>query len=135
NPLVGPNGAAAVYGPQKGAGPDEVLLLDSALRRHAQWLAADLELDLASVPGAGAAGGLGAGAIAFLGATLRPGIELILDLLRFDRAVASADLVVTGEGALDHQTLRGKAPAGVARAAPAPGAPGVAPARRGGGAG
>ncbi|HKE98604.1 MAG TPA: glycerate kinase [Actinomycetes bacterium] len=130
NPLVGPNGAAAVYGPQKGASPDEVLLLDSALRRYARVLAEGLSLDLAEVPGAGAAGGLGAGAIAFLGAALRPGIELVLDLLGFDRAVASADLVVTGEGALDHQTLRGKAPAGVARAATAHGVPVVALAGR-----
>jgi glycerate kinase len=130
NPLVGPNGAAAVYGPQKGAGPDEVLLLESALRRYAQVLADDLSLDLATVPGAGAAGGLGAGAVAFLGASLRPGIELILELLGFDRALAAADLVVTGEGSLDHQTLRGKAPAGVARAAGAQGVPVVALAGR-----
>jgi glycerate kinase len=126
NPLVGPDGAAHVYGPQKGAGPDEVLLLDSALRRYARVLADDLGLDLADTPGAGAAGGLGAGAIAFLGATLRPGIELVLELVGFDRAVAGADLVVTGEGKLDAQSLRGKAPVGVARAAAAHGVPVVA---------
>jgi glycerate 2-kinase len=123
NPLVGPEGAAAVYGPQKGAGPDDVLLLDSALRRYARVLADDLGLDLAATPGAGAAGGLGAGAIAFLGAELRPGIELVLELIGFDRAVAGADLVVTGEGKLDAQSLRGKAPVGVARAAAAHGVP------------
>jgi glycerate 2-kinase len=126
NPLVGPEGAAAVYGPQKGAGPDEVLLLDSALRRYARVLADDLGLDLAATPGAGAAGGLGAGAIAFLGAELRPGIELVLELVGFDRAVAGADLVVTGEGKLDAQSLHGKAPVGVARAAGAHGVPVVA---------
>jgi glycerate kinase len=123
NPLVGPEGAAHVYGPQKGAGPDDVLLLDSALRRYARVLADDLGLDLAATPGAGAAGGLGAGAIAFLGAELRPGIELVLELIGFDRAVAGADLVVTGEGKLDAQSLRGKAPVGVARAAAAHGVP------------
>jgi glycerate kinase len=126
NPLVGPEGAAAVYGPQKGAGPDDVLLLDSALRRYARVLADDLGLDLAGTPGAGAAGGLGAGAIAFLGAELRTGIELVLELVGFDRAVAGADLVVTGEGKLDAQSLRGKAPVGVARAAAAHGVPVVA---------
>ena len=98
NPLVGPEGAAHVYGPHKGAGPDDVLLLDSALRRYARVLADDLGLDVAGTPGAGAAGGLGAGAIAFLGAELRTGIELVLELVGFDRAVAGADLVVTGEG-------------------------------------
>jgi glycerate 2-kinase len=126
NPLVGPEGAAHVFAPQKGAGPDEVLLLDSALRRYAHVLAADLGVDLAATPGAGAAGGLGAGAIAFLGARLRSGIELILELVGFDRAVADADLVVTGEGKLDAQTLRGKTPVGVARAATAHGVPVVA---------
>jgi glycerate kinase len=123
NPLVGPEGAAHVYGPQKGAGPDEVVLLDSALRRYARVLDDDLGLDLAAIPGAGAAGGLGAGAIAFLGAELRPGIELVLELVGFDQAVAGADLVVTGEGKLDAQSLRGKAPVGVARAAAAHGVP------------
>jgi glycerate 2-kinase len=126
NPLVGPEGAAHVFGPQKGAGPDDVLLLDSALRRYARVLADDLGLDLADTPGAGAAGGLGAGAIAFLGAELRPGIELVLELIGFDRAVDGADLVIAGEGKLDAQSLRGKAPVGVARAAGAHGVPVVA---------
>jgi glycerate 2-kinase len=126
NPLVGPDGAAHVFGPQKGAGPDEVLLLDSALRRYARVLAADLGVDLADTPSAGAAGGLGAGAIAFLGARVRAGIELVLDLVGFDQQVATADLVVTGEGKLDAQSLRGKAPVGVARAATAQGVPVVA---------
>jgi glycerate 2-kinase len=126
NPLTGPNGAAAVYGPQKGAAGDDVLLLDSALRRYARVLRDDLGLDVAEVPGAGAAGGLGAGAIAFLGATLRPGIELVLDAVGFDAAVAGADLVITGEGSLDAQSLRGKAPHGVAKAATAHGVPVIA---------
>src|SRR4029453_15741314 len=126
NPLVGPEGAAAVYGPQKGAGPDDVLLLAAALRRYARVLADDLGQDLAATPGAGAAGGLGAGAIAFLGAELRTGIELVLELVGFDRAVAGAALVGTGEGKLDAQSLRGKAPVGVARAAGAHGVPVVA---------
>lgn len=123
NPLVGPEGAAAVYGPQKGASPEDVLLLDSALRRYASVLRSDLGLDLAGTPGAGAAGGLGAGAIAFLGATLRSGIDLVLELIGFDAAVTGADLVVTGEGKVDFQSLRGKAPFGVARAAAAHGVP------------
>ena len=125
NPLTGPEGAAHVYGPQKGAGPDDVLL-DSALRRYGRVLAEDLGRDVAGIPGAGAAGGLGAGAIAFLGAELRTGIELVLELVGFDRAVEGADLVVTGEGKLDAQSLRGKAPVGVARAAAAHGVPVVA---------
>src|SRR5918992_209713 len=116
NPLTGPEGAA----------PDDVLLLDSALRRYARVLADDLGMDVADTPGAGAAGGLGAGAIAFLGAELRTGIELVLELVGFDKAVDGADLVVTGEGKLDAQSLRGKAPVGVARAAAAHGVPVVA---------
>ena len=97
-PLVGPGGAAQAAGRRAGAGPDDVLLLDSALRRYARVLADDLGLDLAATPGAGAAGGLGAGAVAFLGAELRPGIEPVLELTGFERAVDGADLVVTGEG-------------------------------------
>jgi glycerate kinase len=126
NPLVGPNGAAAVYGPQKGASPEDVLLLDSALRRYARVLSTDLGADLADAPGAGAAGGLGAGAIAFLGAELRSGIELVLDLIGFHQAVEGADLVITGEGKIDFQSLRGKAPFGVAGAAAQHGVPVVA---------
>jgi glycerate kinase len=126
NPLVGPEGAAAVYGPQKGASPEDVLLLDSALRRYARVLQSDLGVDLAAAPGAGAAGGLGAGAMAFLGASLQSGIDLVLELVGFGDAVAGADLVVTGEGKIDVQSLRGKAPFGVARAAAAHGVPVVA---------
>src|SRR5215218_5957309 len=116
--LVGPEGAAQAGGRAGGAGPDEVLLLDSALRRYARVLADDLGLDLAGSPGAGAGGGLGAG--------LRPGIEPVLELVGFERAVDGADLVVTGEGRLDARSLAAGAPLGVARAAGAHGVPVVA---------
>jgi glycerate 2-kinase len=125
-PMVGPEGAAHADAPAKGAGPDDVLLLDSALRRYARVLADDLGLDLAATPGAGAAGGLGAGAVAFLGAELRHGIEPVLELTGFERAVDGADLVVTGEGRLDARSLGGGAPLGVARAAAGHGVPVVA---------
>jgi glycerate kinase len=122
NPLFGPHGAASVYGPQKGASPDDVEVLDAALRHWASIAGPEF----ASRPGAGAAGGVGFAAMAVLGARMRPGIELLLDLLGFDAALAGAALVVTGEGSLDRQTLSGKAPAGVARAAAAKGIPCVA---------
>jgi glycerate kinase len=125
-PLVGPEGAAQAGSRAGRAGPDEVLLLDSALRRYARVLADDLGLDLAGTPGAGAGGGLGAGAVAFLGAELRPGIEPVLELVGFERAVDGADLVVTGEGRLDARSLAAGAPLGVARAAGAHGVPVVA---------
>ncbi|GHF37893.1 glycerate kinase [Streptomyces morookaense] len=113
NPLTGPRGAAAVYGPQKGASPDDVAVLDAALAHFARVL----EPALADAPGAGAAGGVGYGALVGLGATFRPGIEVMLDVLGFERAVAGCRLVITGEGSLDEQTLHGKAPVGVAAAA------------------
>jgi glycerate kinase len=125
NPLTGPSGAAAVYGPQKGAGPDDVVLLDRCLARLADAVAGATGRDLRDEPGAGAAGGVGFAALAVLGAQLRPGIDLLLDLLGFDRLVAGADLVVVGEGSLDGQSLRGKAPVGVARRARAAGVPAV----------
>jgi glycerate kinase len=123
NPLTGPHGAAHVYGPQKGASPDDVAALDAALSRLAQVLRRDLGVDVDRVPGAGAAGGVGAGALAFLGARLTPGIDLLLDLVGFDRALDGAALVVTGEGSFDAQSLAGKAPVGVARRARAAGVP------------
>jgi glycerate 2-kinase len=130
NPLTGPHGAAAVYGPQKGASPEDVATLDAALRHWAQMVTEVTGRECAHVAGAGAAGGVAFGALAVLGATLRPGIDLVLDLIGFaDRLVGSA-LVVTGEGSLDAQTLRGKAPAGVAAAAGAEGVPVVAVAGR-----
>ncbi|WP_344189073.1 glycerate kinase, partial [Kribbella karoonensis] len=117
NPLTGPRGAAAVYGPQKGATPEQVVRLDAALTEWADLVARETGRDLRDVPGAGAAGGVGFAAIALLGAELRPGIDLVLEMVRFGEKVAGADLVVTGEGALDEQTLHGKAVAGVAAAA------------------
>ncbi|MFE5284451.1 glycerate kinase [Nocardia sp. NPDC056611] len=126
NPLTGPSGAAAVYGPQKGADPAQVAELDAALGQWARRLAGELGSDQRDVAGAGAAGGVGFAALAVLGATLRPGIELMLELVGFDERLAGVDLVVTGEGKLDEQTLHGKAPAGVAAAARAAGVPVVA---------
>jgi len=117
NPLTGPDGAAEVYGPQKGASPAEVALLDEGLRRWAAVVAAAVGRDWSRAPGAGAAGGVGFGALAVLGATRRPGIELVLDLTGFETALDGADLVITGEGSLDAQSLAGKTPVGVARAA------------------
>jgi glycerate kinase len=120
NPLLGPRGAAAVYGPQKGAGPEDVLRLEAGLARFAAALEGALGAEAAravDAEGAGAAGGIGYGALAALCATRASGIEILLDVLDFDKALVGARLVVTGEGALDEQTLHGKAPAGVARAA------------------
>ncbi|GAY09493.1 glycerate kinase [Pseudonocardia sp. N23] len=126
NPLCGPNGAAAVYGPQKGATRADVETLDAALGHWADLVAGATGEDHRDDAGAGAAGGVSFAAGAVFGATLRPGIDIVLDLLRFSEQLAGADLVVTGEGALDEQTLAGKAPAGVAAAARAAGVPVVA---------
>lgn len=117
NPLTGAQGAAHVYAPQKGASPQDVTTLDAGLRRWAEVVRRDLGADVDSTPGAGAAGGVGAAALAFLGARLTPGIDLLLDLAGFDAALDGAALVLTGEGCFDAQTLRGKAPVGVARRA------------------
>jgi len=154
NPLLGPYGAAAVYGPQKGASPADVALLEAGLRRWADvaeavaggpaggassagaagaaGLAVPARGPARDVPGAGAAGGLGFAALLFLSARMRPGIELLLELASFGSLLDGARLVITGEGSLDEQTLHGKAPVGVARAAAAhsPGAPVVAVAGR-----
>ncbi|MFI7223793.1 glycerate kinase [Nonomuraea angiospora] len=139
NPLLGPHGAAAVYGPQKGATPDDVRTLEAGLTRLAavatatHGLMGAVEHDdtpramgVAGAPGAGAAGGVGFAALAFLHAELRPGIGYLLDLLGFGELVKDARLVITGEGSLDEQSLRGKAPVGVARAAAEAGVPVVA---------
>ncbi|WP_441249086.1 glycerate kinase [Kitasatospora sp. McL0602] len=117
NPLLGPRGATAVYGPQKGADGDDLVILEEGLTRFADVVRDATGRDFRDAPGAGAAGGVGFAALALLGATMRPGIELLLELLGFDEAVRGARLVVTGEGCLDAQTLHGKAPAGVAAAA------------------
>ncbi len=123
NPLLGPAGAAAVYGPQKGAWPGDVGPVDAALANYADLVEAALGRGLRSVPGAGAAGGLGFGLLAFCGARIAPGIELALDLVGFDAALAGADLVITGEGRIDLQTLHGKVVAGVAGRARVAGVP------------
>nr|WP_202468972.1 glycerate kinase [Streptomyces sp. SID2888] len=123
NPLTGPKGAPAVYGPQKGASPDDVAALDAALVHYAEVLeeaVGSRAAEYAGAPGAGAAGGIGYGAL-LLGARFRPGIEVMLDVLGFAPALERASLVITGEGSLDEQTLHGKAPAGVAAAARAAG--------------
>ncbi|HZT43638.1 MAG TPA: glycerate kinase [Chthonomonadaceae bacterium] len=126
NPLTGPEGASAIYGPQKGATPEMVRELDEALAHYAQVLRDLLGADVAALPGAGAAGGLGAGLMAFCKATLRPGIEVVLEVTGFEAQLRACDLVVTGEGRLDAQTARGKVVAGVARQASAAGIPVVA---------
>ncbi|WP_067694937.1 glycerate kinase [Nocardia jejuensis] len=126
NPLLGPNGAAAVYAPQKGAGPGEVATLEAALTNWAGLLGQAW----ADKPGAGAAGGTGFAAMAVLGAVPRPGIEVVLELVDFPAQLSGADLVVTGEGSLDAQSLNGKAPTGVANAARGAGIPVVAVAGR-----
>ncbi|MFK4156353.1 glycerate kinase [Streptomyces fungicidicus] len=123
NPLTGPKGAPAVYGPQKGASPEDVETLDTALTHFVKVLeraVGEKAAACAASPGAGAAGGIGFGAL-LLGAGFRPGIEVMLDVLGFAPALERADLVITGEGSLDEQTLHGKAPAGVAAAARAAG--------------
>jgi len=115
NPLVGPTGASAVYGPQKGATPQMVLELEASLQHLAIVIELDLGLRVADLPGAGAAGGLGAGLVAFLGATLQPGADIVLEATRFAERCAGASLIFTGEGRLDGQTLFGKTVAAVAR--------------------
>jgi len=126
NPLCGARGASAVFGPQKGATPEQVAELDTALGRFARIAAATLGEDHAEYPGVGAAGGLGFAARAFLKATFRPGIELVAELSGLAEAVQGADLVITGEGRMDAQTLHGKTPVGVARVAQDAGVPVIA---------
>jgi glycerate 2-kinase len=110
-------GASATYGPQKGASPEDVWDLDRALGHLAAVAYGDLGLDLQDEPGAGAAGGLGFGLLAFCGASLRPGVDAVMEAVGFDDQIRGADLVVTGEGTFDEQSLHGKVPAGVMRAA------------------
>lgn len=117
NPMCGPNGASAVFGPQKGADPDMVAVLDANLLHLAEIIKRDLGRDVLTVPGGGAAGAFGAGSVAFFDSQLRMGIETVLDLTGFDAQAADADLVITGEGKLDSQSLRGKVVIGVARRA------------------
>jgi len=126
NPLLGREGAAAVYAPQKGADREGVRVLEAGLRRWAEVAEAATRRPSRDRPGAGAAGGVGFAAMAFLGARIEPGIGYLLDLLGFTERLAGARLVITGEGSLDAQTLRGKAPVGVARAAARANVPAVA---------
>jgi glycerate kinase len=123
NPLCGPHGASAIFGPQKGANPGQVQELDAALGHFADHCAKVLPKDVRDEPGSGAAGGLGFAAKAFLGAQFRAGVEVVAELVGLDEAVRGADLVITGEGRFDAQTLRGKTPFGVARIARQHGVP------------
>jgi glycerate kinase len=123
DPLTGPRGAARVYGPQKGASPDDVLVLERALAHYAAVIHRDLGIDLRAMPGGGAAGGAGAGLVAFLGARLRPGVAVVMDALDIRRRVATADVLVTGEGRLDASSLRGKVISGLLAEAQRAGVP------------
>ncbi|EJM01028.1 glycerate kinase [Pseudomonas sp. GM102] len=123
NPLCGPHGASAIFGPQKGASPEQVEQLDQALGRFAELCAQALDKDVRDEPGSGAAGGLGFAAKAFLGAQFQAGVEVVAELVGLAEAVKGADLVITGEGRFDAQTLRGKTPFGVARIARQHGVP------------
>lgn len=117
NPMAGPTGAACVFGPQKGADPETVRSLDEGLVHLGEIIRRDLGRDLTLVPGGGAAGAMGVGMMAFFGGALRPGIETVLDAVDFDRLIADADAIFTGEGRLDSQSLRGKVVIGTARRA------------------
>ena len=117
NPLLGARGATRTFGPQKGVAPDQLDLLEAALTRLADVVARDLGCDFRETAGAGAAGGLGFGLMSFCGATIRPGFDLVAEMIDLETAIQRADVVVTGEGNLDEQTLEGKTPAGVARLA------------------
>jgi len=117
NPLCGPTGASAVYGPQKGATPEMVEELDSALAHYAQIIEQDLGMSVREIPGAGAAGGLGAGSIAFLHATLRPGAQIVFEAIHLEERIRMADLVITAEGQIDEQTAYGKSVGSVAEIA------------------
>ncbi|MDE1233865.1 glycerate kinase [Vibrio aestuarianus] len=117
NPLCGPKGASHVFGPQKGATPEMVELLDANLAHYANIMKQQLNKDVVNMPGAGAAGGLGAALVGLLGAELRPGINIVMDAVDLANVVADADLVITGEGRIDSQTIHGKTPIGVARIA------------------
>lgn len=114
NPLLGENGATRIFGPQKGADPDRVVLLERALTRLADVVARDLGFDYRAEPGAGAAGGLGFGLMSFCDANIQPGFDAVARIVRLEEKIQNSDVVITGEGSLDRQTLEGKTPAGVA---------------------
>ena len=126
NPLCGPTGASAVFGPQKGAGPAQVACLDRNLRHLAEVIRRDLGTEILDLPGSGAAGGMGGGMVAFLGGRLQMGIETVLDTVGFDTMVQGATAVLPGEGRIDGQSLRGKVVIGMARRAAAVGVPVIA---------
>lgn len=126
NPLTGENGAAFIYGPQKGATPEQVIFLDENLRHFAHMIETELDLKVDKIPGAGAAGGLGAGLMAFLDADLQKGGDLIVEILGVDKKIAQADLVITGEGNINHQTKFGKTPVAVSKIAKKYGIPVIA---------
>ncbi|RKL64891.1 hypothetical protein CR203_23860 [Salipaludibacillus neizhouensis] len=117
NPLTGENGASAIFGPQKGATPEIVKVLDENLMHYSKVIKAQLGKDITNIVGAGAAGGLGAGLLAFLSANLQKGIELVIEYTRLEDLIKDADFVFTGEGSIDGQTLFGKTPYGVANIA------------------
>lgn len=121
NPLVGASGAARVFGPQKGATHEQVELLERAIERLSERVETDFRLRVSDLPGGGAGGGLGAGLVAFCGAQLTPGLEMVMDAVGLDELLAGADLALTGEGRLDAQSLAGKTPVGVAARARAAG--------------
>jgi len=126
NPLLGPSGAAYVYGPQKGATPEMVKKLEGYLANLAELVKEQIGIDIKDIPGAGAAGGLGAGLVAFAGAELEPGIDIVIDTLRLEDKIKDADLVITGEGQMDYQSVFGKTPIGVAKTARKLGIPVIA---------
>lgn len=126
NPLYGSQGAAFVFAPQKGATEDEVHALDDGLRHYAEVIKECKGMDIASIAGSGAAGGMGGGVLPFLNAVLKPGIETILEILRFEESIRDADLILTGEGKLDVQTGMGKAPGGILKIANEKGVPVIA---------
>lgn len=117
NPMYGETGAAYIFGPQKGADSEMVKFLDQGLRHLSEVIKRDVGVDVADMPGAGAAGAMGAGMVAFFGSRLQMGIETVLDTVEFDKAIADSDIIFTGEGKIDSQSLRGKVVIGVARRA------------------
>ncbi len=117
NPFYGPQGAACIFGPQKGGDEEQIKILDRGMKHLAGLIFETTGKDISYLPGSGAGGGMGGGCVAFLQATISSGIELIMDYLRFDELIQGADLLITGEGRMDRQTLFGKVPVGIARAA------------------
>jgi glycerate kinase len=117
NPLCGPQGASKIYGPQKGATPEVIEELDKSLSYFAELIKRDLNKEVKDIPGAGAAGGLGAGLMAFLNAELRPGIEIIIEIVKIEQIIRESDLLITGEGRIDAQSVFGKVPFGLGKMA------------------